>query len=81
MFKTNDRVIAGGEKIANSFNSYFTRIGPTLAKTFHKNDSQVKDNHRTFIKGNYNKSMYMYLEPVKESEIFSIVTKFESKQS
>ena len=31
------------------------------------------------MKGNYNKSMY--LEPVKESEIFSIVTKFKSKQS
>ena len=79
MFKTNDRVIAGSIKIANSFNSYFTGIGPTLAKTFHKNDSLVKDHHRTFMKGNYNKSMY--LEPVKESEIFNIVTKFKSKQS
>ena len=79
MFNTNDRVIAGSKNIANSFNSYFTGIGPTLAKTFHKNNSQVKDNHRALMKGNYNKSMY--LEPVKESEIFSIVTKFKSRQS
>ena len=31
------------------------------------------------MKGNYNHSMY--LEPVKESEILSIVTKFKSKLS
>ena len=33
-FKTNDSILTDHTDIANNFNSYFTNIGPNLAKKF-----------------------------------------------
>ena len=81
IFKKDNKVVTGTKNIANSFNTYFTNIGPTLANTLNinKDNNDIKGNHRSFMKGSYSQSMY--LKPANESEILSIIKNFKSKKS
>lgn len=75
-FRINDDdVLTDSTGIANSFNDYFVNIGPKLANSLH----DCKVDYSDFLKNGVDKSMF--LMPVNDEEVYSIVQKLDSKKS
>ena len=75
-FSSGDHIVTNGKNIANSFNTFFTDIGPNLAK----NISECPDNKFTDYL-DIPKVHSLFLKPVTSDEIVKIVTKFRNKFS
>ena len=71
IFKVDDQEITDPVDIANRFCSYFSNIGPNLAKNIHSSAS-----HRSFLSGNFPHSLF--LDPVTSNELIEISNSFRS---
>ena len=75
-FLRDGQIIKSNRDIANGFNNFFVQVGPQLA------DKIVCDNNVQYTKYlELNLRNSIFLEPVTESEVFSIVNSFKGKQS
>ena len=71
IFKADDREFSDPVEIANKFCTYFTNIGPSLAKNI-----QSLHSHRSFLTGSFTQSIY--LNPTTKEEIIEIAKTFIS---
>ena len=71
IFKADDREFSDPVEIANKFCTYFTNIGPSLAKNI-----QSLHSHRCFLTGSFTQSIY--LNPTTKEEIIEIAKTFIS---
>jgi hypothetical protein len=74
-FKTDDDIIKGDKNISEAFNDYFVNIGPNLASKIARCDNQFTD----YMGERCQTSMF--LNPVTEAEILTIVKATKNKFS
>lgn len=74
-FKNNGSTISGNKNIAEHFNQFFVNIGPTLAKNIPKCNS----NYKSFLGDRVEETVF--LNPVTDDELLTIVHKYKSKAS
>ena len=74
IFYHDGKIIKDEIEIANAFNNYFTRIGPSLANKFPQNNNYLK-----YLNGAPN--CRLYFEPVEEHYIIKIIDKLKNKRS
>ena len=72
----NGRKIENKNEIANEFNSFFTYVGPNLAKNIEKCDG---NNFDDFMKHSVNNSMF--LEPTCADEVLNVIRSCDNKVS
>ena len=70
-FEANDREITDPVEIANKFCSYFSSIGPNLARGI-----QSSASHRSFLNGSFTQSIFF--NPTTQDEIAEIAKTFLS---
>ena len=68
-FKADDREITDPVEIANKFCSYFSSIGPNLARGI-----QLSASHRSFLNGSFTQSIFF--NPTTQDEIAEIAKTF-----
>ena len=68
-FKADDREITDPVEIANKFCSYFSSIGPNLARGI-----QSSASHRSFLNGSFTQSIFF--NPTTQDEIAEIAQTF-----
>ena len=73
-FKVDNQEVTDPVDIANRFCSYFSSIGPNLAKEIHSSVS-----HRTFLSGHFCQSVFF--DPVSPNELSEISLAFRSGKS
>ena len=73
----NDKELTNPHDISDSFNSYFTNIGPNLASKI--NRGNVNTNFTNFLPPNFEKSLF--LTSTHEEEIFKIVRCLKTSRS
>ena len=73
-FIHNNCIIKGDLNIGNTINEYFVNIGPNLAAKIKKT---ININHRQFM--NINSTDTVYLKPVIENEVLTIVKSLREK--
>ncbi len=71
-FKSANRILKDKKSIANSFNTYFVNVGPTLAQKIPEQVKKPED----FLVGNYNYSMF--LMPITPQEIVTITSSLKN---
>ena len=76
VFYNKNEELTNPKDISDSFNTYFTNIGPNLASKI-KQDNNI--NFATFLPPNFNKSLF--LTPTDEEEIFKIVRCLKTSRS
>jgi len=75
-YDSNKKRVCGKESIANGFNSFFTNVGPNLAKHIpNERGVSISD----FMQETNNNSMF--IEPVDENEMVKTVSKLKNKTS
>ena len=74
IFKVDNQEITDPVDIANRFCSYFSSIGPNLAKEIHSSVS-----HRSFLSGHFFQSVFF--DPVTPNELAEISNAFRSGKS
>ena len=70
-----DKIIKDPQKIANSFNNFFTNIGPDIAKKIPKSSKSYKN----FLQKKTLKSFYFF--PTNENEVSKIINNFKNGKS
>ena len=76
VFYNKNEELTNPKDISDSFNTYFTNIGPNLASKI-KQDNNI--NFANFLPPNFNKSLF--LTPTDEEEIFKIVRCLKTSRS
>ena len=71
----NDQEITEPVKIANSFNNYFTNIGPTLASTINEGE----DKFSKYLSDSFHNSLFF--SPTSYHEVVNIVKELKSSRS
>ena len=76
MFHKDDKVIESEENLANMFNTFFTSVGPDLAKQINPPaGASVFD----YLNNRNDKSVF--LSPVDENEVIMVVESCKNKSS
>ena len=77
VFYNNNQELTNPDDISNSFNTYFTNIGPNLASKIKTGNTNTK--FTDFLSPNFNRSLF--LTPTDEEEIFKIVRCLKTSRS